>query len=268
MRALVIALALFGCSKRFDPDQLVTICDGTGFDGAAAYDPATPITPDMPLAFVERYPDLKHWIVNTPGEFNKAGFTSPTADTIGKTQLAYCVEQQPGPFDRDCGMDDMNATLDVSGGDKTHVESTGRKSTIKAFGSHYVLTVREAKTARVLASKQLDVKVAHCPLITLGPSKNDYAPISDQARLDAIAPFLPKGSAARIVITPNRAVLAAPREILVRIGQRGVRIDQRVQPLVACRAVVAHLAQLHPDAEGLVPAVEDGERRRHGTLGR
>jgi hypothetical protein len=203
MRALVIAVALLGCTKSFDPDQLGAICDGVGFDRAAAYDPATPVTPDMPLAFVERYPDLNHWLVNTPSEFNKAGFTSPTGDTIGKTQLAYCVEQQPGAFDRDCGMDDMNATLDVSGGDGTHVVSTGRKSSVKAFGSHYVLTVREAKTARVLASKQLDVKVTHCPLITIGPSKNDYVPISDQARLDTIAPFLPKGAAARIVITPD-----------------------------------------------------------------
>jgi hypothetical protein len=195
-RCLVFAL-LAGC-KGYDRDRFLAVCsDGTGYDATAAYDPAAAPTP-YPLAIVHK--SARHgWYVNTPTPF-QAATAAPSADNYKDISLALCVEQQPGPFARDCDMDSFDSTMELGNGDpKVTVQKSARGSTkIKAFASHYVLTMREAKTGVVVASKTLDVAVEHCPLITLGDSAEDYVEISDEALLSFAASALPKPVAARL----------------------------------------------------------------------
>ena len=203
--ALALPLALSGCKKTFDLDAAASVCaSGEGVSDAAAYDPAAARSANLPVAMYEHFADLDKWVANEPTEFHEAGVELPTAETIGTAQLAFCVDARPGPFDRDCGMDNMSGTLTVGGDSpKADVHATGGKSVVKAYASKYTLTARELKTGRVVSTTTLDVPVRHCPLLTLGDKHEDYVDISDQALLDAFRPLLPASVAARVHPTPD-----------------------------------------------------------------
>jgi hypothetical protein len=198
---LSILLALAGCKKPYDRDDFNPVCDGKGLESAAAYDPASSAQ-EVPVAIVMHYAKTEGWIVNTPKRFYANGVPAPSKDNYQTVQLALCVDQQPGPFDRDCGdMEGFNATVEPDG--KSKATATGTTSVVKAYGSHYILNIREAKTARVVATKTVDVKVEQCPMLVLGNTaadrSTDYVQLSEDELAAFLAPHLPKAVSARLL---------------------------------------------------------------------
>jgi len=187
-----------GC-KHYDRDQVEAICEGKGYDAAATYDPKAAPTGKYPMAMVESWAHSKKWTLNTTKPF-QAATDAPSAENYKDVALAFCVEQQPGPFDRDCDMDSFNSTIDLNGAEpKVDVKkAAGGAKVIKAYASHYILTMREAKTGKPLATKAIDVPVKECPTVVLGSDTNDYVEISEAQLLEFAAPLLPKSVAARL----------------------------------------------------------------------
>jgi len=198
---LSILLALAGCKKPFDRDDFNPVCVGKGLESAAAYDPASSAQA-VPVAIVMHYAKAEGWTANTPKRFYANGVPAPSQDNYQTVQLALCVDQQPGPFDRDCGdMEGFSATIEPGG--NSNATATGTTAVVKAYGSHYVLSVREAKTARVVATKTVDVKVEHCPILVLGNTaadrSKDYVELSEDELAAFLAPHLPKAVSARLL---------------------------------------------------------------------
>ena len=196
-RLWLIVVALAAC-KHYDRARMEAVCKGEGYADAAAYDPAATPSGKYPLALVMKW-TTSNWALNTPKPFQAATDT-PSADNYKDVALALCVEQQPGAYDRDCKMDSMNATMELGDGDpKVDVKAeAGPGKVIKAYASHYVLTMREAKTAKIVATKSVDVPVTECPMIVLGDHVNDYAEIADDVVIQFAAPLLPKAVAAKL----------------------------------------------------------------------
>ncbi len=199
MVKLLVAISLVVGCKHYDRDKLLAVCsDGADYDAAAAYDPNAAANP-YPLAMAYKSAGSPSWFLSTPERF-QAATAAPSADNYKDVALALCIEQQPGPFDRDCDMDSFDSTMEL-GGDTPKVEThkSGRgPAKIKAYGSHYVLTMREAKTAKVVATRTLDVKVEHCPLVVLGDKVEDYVDIADDDLVGFAASALPKPVAAKL----------------------------------------------------------------------
>jgi hypothetical protein len=195
---LVSVLLVVGC-KRYDEQKLRAVCDGTGYEAAAAYDPNS-ASARYPLAMTYKSPHVKDWYLHTPVRF-QAATTAPSKDNYRDVALALCIEQQPGPFDRDCQMDSFDSKIQVGGGaPKVDVKKSERgPATIKAHGSHYILTMREAKTGTVVATKTVDVKVEACPMLTLGGYPDDYAEIRDEDLVAFAAPALPNAVGAKLL---------------------------------------------------------------------
>jgi hypothetical protein len=194
---LWLMVMIVGC-KHYDRDRLEAVCEGNAYDAAAAYEPNASPTGKYPMAMVEKWARTK-WTLNTTKPF-QAATDAPSAENYKDVSLAFCVEQQPGPFDRDCDMDSFNGTMDLDGAEpKVDVKKApGGAKVIKAYGSHYILTMREAKTGKALATKTIDVPVKDCPTIVLGDDHIDYVEISEAELLQFAAPLLPKSVAARL----------------------------------------------------------------------
>jgi len=213
--AILVSLATLpvtACKSGYEPARFIDVCRaGTGYSGAAAYDPPHTGGADVPVAFVYKEADLQDWVLRDyvlPAPF-AAGHVVPVKEgTRGRVQLALCVEQQAGPFNRDCNMNAMNARLQVGGdGDvpDVDVKSTGGTMVVKAYDSRYVVTVREARTGRALATRTLDVPSRMCPLLTLGATvgeTRDYARIRDRDLVELLAPFLPESARAQVLAAP------------------------------------------------------------------
>jgi hypothetical protein len=170
-----IVLTLIASCKGYDPDKLLALCsDGAGYDAMAAYTPAKPGA----MAVVNKGPRTGGWYASAPTELPA---TMPSADTYQDIALALCIDKQPGAFDRDCDMDSFDTTMTL-GGDapKVDVHKSARgAATIKAYASRYVLTMRETKTGKAIATKTVEVPVTHCPIVVLGDNHEDYADIDD-----------------------------------------------------------------------------------------
>jgi hypothetical protein len=192
-------LTLLAACNRYDSQRLANVCEsGSGYGATAAYDRTASTGSDLPLALVYRWPKTE-WTLDTPKRFRSGGLSSPSQDNYKSVALVMCVEQKPGAFLRDCGgMEEMNVKMQVGGDNKTEAHGTGREVTLKHYGSQYVLTLREAKTGRVIANKSLAVNDPECPLVTLGDSNEDYARISEDEIVAFMAPYLPTAIAARL----------------------------------------------------------------------
>jgi hypothetical protein len=191
-------LCLLAACNRYDSRRMENVCgNGTGYGDTAAYDRAASVGGDMPLAMVYRWPKTE-WTLDTPKRFRVAGLAAPSQDNYKSIALAVCVEQQPGAFLRECGIEELNANMQLGGEHKVDVHSTGRVAPLKYYGAHYVLTLRETKTGRVIATRSLDVTDPECPLLTLGDSHEDYVRISEDEIVAFLAPHLPPAIATRL----------------------------------------------------------------------
>lgn len=196
MRVVMHRIAWFpfllsACGHHFDRDRFAAVCsEGDGYSDTAAFDAAASFA-GKPVALVKR--DAQRgvwWFVDDgifPPKLAAMGALPVTADNYRDAGLVVCAEQQPGPFARDCDMDSFDATMEVGGGDpKVEVHRTGnRAAPVKAYASHYELSLREAKTGKVLAHESVDVPFAACPSVVLD-SNVSYADLPD----DRLAAFL------------------------------------------------------------------------------
>jgi hypothetical protein len=204
MKLALLVICLVAC-KRYDREDLVSVCSkGAGYEKARAYDPSAAGDGDVPVAMVYKYAGINDWTLNTPSRFDKAGVVAPSKENHAQVALALCVEQQPGPFGLECAMDSFDTRMEIGGGEpRVDVKKTGGRAIIKAHGSHYIVTVREARTARVLATRELDIKAERCPMIVLGGSDVDYAPIEEDDLIALLAPHLPKAAGTRLLASPR-----------------------------------------------------------------
>ncbi len=166
MRLFLTLLAFAGC-KHFDPDKLAAVCDGSGYELAG----------DAPavVATVKQWVRTPTWTLDVPRDVEPA-----------HAGRVLCIAQAAGAFDRDCPMDTMDTTMELGNGDpKVEVHARpGAAKVVKAYAAHYTLTLRDARTAKVLAQKTIDAPVEHCPLLTLGDDLADYAELPDDALRD------------------------------------------------------------------------------------
>lgn len=162
MTVMTRFLLLMLAACKFDSAKLAAVCEGEGYSHAAE---GTEV-----LATAKRWVRSHTWTLdNTP-------------DPEHASRIV-CVDQAAGTFDRDCPMDMMDTSMEI-GGDDPKVEvhkRPGPATVIKAYSARYTLTLREARTAKVIAQKTVDAPVEHCPLITLGGDTIDYAELPDGA---------------------------------------------------------------------------------------
>jgi hypothetical protein len=183
---LLPLLALTACT--YDRDRMVAVCsDGKGYSRAAPYQPQAAAGDDYPVAIVKRFAGLPEWVADNSKRFYDQGVPSPDDGNYRRAQLALCVEQQPGPFNRECEMDE------------------GIK--VKVYDSHYILTVREAQTGRAVATRTVDVKAEHCPIVVLGNTRAeltrpDYQQIDDEELVTTLLPYLPPKVRERLTAPP------------------------------------------------------------------
>ena len=156
------ALLLFVVACKFENGKLAAVCDGSGYGRAAE---GTTV-----MATAKRWVRSHAWTLDN------------TSDPEHSSKV-LCVDQAAGAFDRDCPMDAMDTTMELGNGDpKVEVHSRkGPSQVVKAYAARYTLTLRDAKSAKVIAEKAIDAPVEHCPLITLGDDLIDYAELPDGA---------------------------------------------------------------------------------------
>jgi hypothetical protein len=162
MRVMTRALLLVLAACKFEPAKLAAVCDGTGYSRAAE---GTTV-----MATAKRWVRYREWTLDK------------TQDPEHSSKV-LCIDQAAGAFDRDCQMDAMDAKMEIGGDDpKVEVhEHKGPAQVIKAYAARYTLTLRDAKTAKVLAEKTVDAPIEECPLITLGDERVFYADLPDSA---------------------------------------------------------------------------------------
>ncbi len=161
MTRVLLVLALVGC--KFNPDKLAAVCDGTGYSRAAE---GTEVT-----ATAQKWVRSPVWSLDRTAEPERAS-------------RVVCVEQVAGAFERDCPMETMDTTMELGNGAPKVVQVHARPGdvrVIKAHAARYTLTLRDARTAKVIAQKTIDAPVEHCPMITLGSDLVDYADLPDGA---------------------------------------------------------------------------------------